>query len=305
MELSNLLNPKLIFLDQQFENFSHVLTFISEQFSKETKIPAETICEHLIKREKQGITFVGNRLSLPHARFENLNQVIALFIRMKSEISVRVGNHSEKIKYVFAVLAPEKKASLYLKTISTIIQLVKEDAYVLDNATSPVHLIQSLQAKQMHIPEQLLASDLICTQACVEVSTTLSEAVNVMRQNNTTFIPACDDSGILQGVVDIVDLFRATFPENVALLNTVSSLQSLGNTAFDPIHDFWVNEEKKTVKDIMRPYDTYTVFEDANYVDVVFLMTKFHYHHLIVIDKEKKVKGIIDTGALIHKMIRL
>ena len=54
----------------------------------------------------------------------------------------------------------------------------------------------------------------------------------------------------------------------------------------------------------MKDYKTYIVNENASYIEIVFIMTEYHYKYLVVVDDLMEVKGVIDIYDVVHKMIR-
>ena len=308
MKLSSMLNKKLIFLDHQFNTYQDIIQFVADKFAEKVYISSEDIKEALMRRENLGTTFLGHFLALPHGYLDKIDDIHLLFIRLNNQMTVTYDNKKNRIKYIFAVLTSTKKAQIYLKVLSAVAQLVTTNSYVLDNAKNATDLIETLDNKQFLVDEHLTAKNLIISKVTIDRGETVAIAVDKMKKDNITFLPVTDNNGKLQGIIDLADIFAATFKtEEISSdrLTLIHDLRSARDLIFEPIQHFWENEQKHLVGEIMRSSDTYTVDENANYTDIVFLMTKYHHRNLIVIDNEKYVKGLIDTDDIVHKMIRV
>jgi PTS system nitrogen regulatory IIA component len=308
MKLSSLLDKRLVFLDYHFESYVQIIDFVTQQMSKVTMLSSSVIKDSLMKRENLGTTFLGHQLALPHGYVDNINEIVVLFIRLDKELTVTYDFQQNTIKYVFSIITSKKKAPLYLKVLSSIAQLVTTETHLLSNAKSPSNFLELLDQKQLMVEETMKAHDLISSRVWVSEKDTISHAVDLMKKHNLTFLPVTDNLNKLIGIIDLADLFSAIYPseslskESFSLLKSMDSADKL---LFEPIKNFWENEERHFVGNVMRSFNTYTIDESASYVEIVFLMTKYHHRYLIVTDQSDIVQGIIDTGDVIHKMIRV
>ncbi len=307
MKLSSMLDKRLIFLDHQFNSYQEIIQFISDKFSETVYIHSIDIKEALMRRENLGTTFLGHNLALPHGYLNKIDEIHIMFIRLRDQMYVTYDNKQNKIKYVFAVLTSTKKAQTYLKVLSSIAQLVTTNSYVLDNAKSATDLIEMMDSKEFLVDENLTAKNLIKSKAIIDEKVTIAVAVDKMKREKITFLPVVNSREELMGVIDLADIFSATFKSQTfeSDLSMLHDLRSAGDLLFEPIQHFWENEQKHYVSEIMRSAETFTINENANYTDIVFLMTKHHHRNLIVIDSQNHVKGIIDTDDIVHKMIRV
>jgi CBS domain-containing protein len=158
------------------------------------------------------------------------------------------------------------------------------------------------------VDEHLTAKDIMIAKISIDSNETISCAVDIMKKKSITFLPVVNNKNELLGIIDLADIFSATFKkESISpdVLSLIHDLKSSNDLIFEPIQHFWENEEKHIVGEILRDSSTYTVNENASYTDIVFLMTKYHHRYLVVIDNEKQVKGLIDTDDIVHKMIRI
>lgn len=307
MKLSSLLDPRLIFLDYHFDSYHQIIDFVAERISRATTLSAGTVKESLMKRENIGTTFLGHQLALPHGYVDNLDEILVLFIRLDRVLNVSYDYRETTVKYVFAIITSKEKAQLYLKVLSAIAQLVTTNAHILDNARTPGDLIDTIDEKQLFVDEVLKARDLICCRAMIWKKESITHAIDKMKKENVTFLPVVEEDNRICGVVDLTDLFSAVFPDEKITSGSLSLLRDLGETRdmlVEPVKQYWQNQEHHLAGDIMKSHDTYVVNENASYIEIVFIMTQHHYKYLIVVDDLQRVIGIIDTGDVVHKMIR-
>jgi nitrogen PTS system EIIA component len=308
VNLSSILNKKLIFLDRHFDSYQEIIQFVSDKFSESVYIPSSEIKEALMRRENLGTTFLGHFLALPHGYLNTIDDIHILFIRLDLPMNVTYDYKQNKIKYIFAILTSTKKAQTYLKVLSAVAQLVTTNSYVLDNAKTATELIDNIESKQFLVDEHLTATNLIKSKVTINSNETVASAVDIMKRENITFLPVVNTMGELLGIIDLADIFSATFKSETIspdMLSLIHDLKSTNELIFEPIQHFWENENKHIVGEILRDPGSFTVDENATYTDIVFLMTKHHHRYLVVVDNDKHVKGIIDTDDIVHKMIRV
>jgi len=307
MRFEALLDNRLVFLDRSFASYTDIIAFAADRMADVTGLPRQVVHDALTKREGLGTTFLGHRLALPHGYVDGIRDIVVLFIRLPGPMAVTAQERSETVRYVFAILSSKAKAQLYLKVLSAIAQLVVNASHLLDGATSPEALIQSIGSRQITVDEQVTARDLISCFVTVQADATVAAAVDLMGRHEITLLPVVDGAGVLQGIVDLADLFRATLPEGaggadgLGLLSDVSDTRSI---IIEPLRAFWENEEKRRVRDVMRAADTYVVEESAGYRAAVLLMTAHHHRYLVVVGPGNVARGVIDTSDLIRKAIR-
>ena len=78
----------------------------------------------LIEREKLGSTGLGNEIAIPHAKLDEIDDIIIL-IAISSEGIDFDAVDGKKVKIIFLVLASSNKLNLHLKTLARISRLIK------------------------------------------------------------------------------------------------------------------------------------------------------------------------------------
>ncbi len=83
----------------------------------------------LTERERISPTAIGKGVLLPHIRLENLDKDYLFFFRLRKGITYKTPDSAE-IRLVFLILSPLDKKTEYLRLISSIVKMVKnQDLY--------------------------------------------------------------------------------------------------------------------------------------------------------------------------------
>ena len=215
MKLSSILDKRLVFLDYRCDSYNEIIDSIVEKLASFSGIDAADIRNAILKREHHGTTYLGHRLLLPHGYIDGVPDVTVLFMRLEKEISVIIEDRRRTIKYIFAVITSKQKAQLYLKVLKTIAYVVTNCTHILENASSADDLLIDLDAKAVEVDDTVTARALISCDVSVRNTDTVLLAVRRMESSGVTILPVVDKGGKLAGIVDLADLFTATYPQRM------------------------------------------------------------------------------------------
>ena len=104
-----------------FRDLSHIL-------SEEIGIPAGRIEQALCERERLGSTALGQGVALPHARVPLLRRIYLSIARAPKGLDFESPD-GEPVYLIFTVLAPEEVSDLYLRCLSHLARMLKQDAF--------------------------------------------------------------------------------------------------------------------------------------------------------------------------------
>ena len=308
MKLSSDLDKRLVFLDRSFESYAEILDFVAATMAPFAHIGTDELREAIIRRENQGTTYIGHRLILPHGYVDSVQDLVMLFIRLERELTVIIDNRRRVVKYVFAVITSSHKAQLYLKVLKAIAFLVTNHTHVLDNAKNADDLLRDMDQKGEEVDDVLTARELISCEASVGADDPVLLAVKRMESNGLTLLPVVNAAGVLEGVVDLADLFTATYPQRMVDPESLWLLYDMGSARdrlLEPVKKQWEKENQTAVKLVMKSGEPYCIDASAQYNEIVNHMTKHRNRFVVVIDAQKKVLGLIDSGDLVHRMIKV
>lgn len=80
----------------------------------------EAFSEKIFAREELGTTGIGRRVAVPHARCEEIKEIIFVVALLKNSVKDYLTPDSENPKLIILVGAPKSKNSEYLKLLSNI-----------------------------------------------------------------------------------------------------------------------------------------------------------------------------------------
>ena len=84
--------------------------------------------EVLLEREKLGSTGIGDGVAIPHAKFNDIKNLIAAFGRSRKGVNFEsLDNKPAHLFFLF--LAPENSATLHLKILARISRLLKKPTF--------------------------------------------------------------------------------------------------------------------------------------------------------------------------------
>lgn len=126
MEMAEITSPRSIFLGVEAGSVKRVLQLIAEQASAITGLSPLTLLEGLIDREKLGSTSLGAGVSIPHARYDGLDSVFGLFMRLTYPVDVAASD-GKPADMFFAILAPSDKQADHARLLSRVTRLLSDE----------------------------------------------------------------------------------------------------------------------------------------------------------------------------------
>lgn len=297
MQFHKYVSEDRIFLDREFKTIQEVLEFLSEEFSKDLGLKKEKVLDLLEDRERLSSTWIGNGTLLPHNHSTEIKGISIIFIRCSKPLVLDDGN---QVKYIFSILTSGEKQDLYLGILQGIGKLIREQSTELDACQKPSELIDILSKSSNSMGEPLTAADLARYWPRAKDTDSLSVAVDQMKRHNIYFLPVYSGkTGKICGVLDLLDLLKAGFPDYVFKLSSLSVLKE-----FQPIDYFWKNEANLKIGDFLRDYRPYLIRGSITYPEIFFMMIKGNRRHLLVVDGNDEMIGVINPNEIINKMLR-
>ena len=129
---------------------SAVLDKLSDEVCRTYRLDRNAILRALAEREKQGSTFLGRDIAVPHVRVESLTTpVLAVGIVGKGIFNWKA---EEPIRIVFLLLSPTTRADVHVRMLGRLSRLAQNDLLMqqLRNITLPedaINLLASYEAK--------------------------------------------------------------------------------------------------------------------------------------------------------------
>jgi fructose-specific phosphotransferase system IIA component len=126
MKVLDFLDDKCIITDIKGKNKKEVVTELIEILAKEKRIKdADSVVEAIMKRESIGSTGIGQGVALPHAKCEDVSDIVAALGISRMGVDFD-SLDDEPVHIVFLMIAPPKSVSEHLKALAKISRLLKD-----------------------------------------------------------------------------------------------------------------------------------------------------------------------------------
>jgi fructose-specific phosphotransferase system IIA component len=128
LRLIDYLNKNLIFLDIEAQNRDDALSqIIHMMYDNHAIADANQFLSEVQKRESLGSTAIGTGFALPHARTQNVNQIVVAIARLKKGVDFGAED-KEDIKVIFLLGTPVNSVGEYLKVLARISKLLRQNS---------------------------------------------------------------------------------------------------------------------------------------------------------------------------------
>ena len=129
MELSKILVPTAVRVVGQFTSKKRLFQELAEITAQVHGLPAALVLDGLQERETLGPTGVGHGIALPHARLEDLERIVGLFIRLEKPLDYDSVDR-QPVDLVFGLLAPKDSGVDHLKALALVSRTMRDPAVV-------------------------------------------------------------------------------------------------------------------------------------------------------------------------------
>jgi len=299
MKLRSILNPDLIFINEALSDYDQILDFLSEKFAGVVQLDKDFIKEKLVNREKLSSTYLGQQTAFPHEKFDDFDNIIIAFIKLAAPITIDVNGTPQTLKYVFSALATRQSPQLYLNVLSTISTLILKNYELLDEVQSREDFLNKVDALNLYIGDFLNAGFFVHEHPVINENQYLSEALDLMKEHQVSYLPVVDDNLRLVGTLDLSGLLKTCFPEYALRFDDFSFLED-----FEPLKSIWKQEFTFKVKDHMDQPKHLIVPEDTSHIEVLFLFAKYRQSHVVVVNADEQVVGVISNNDVLNKLLR-
>jgi PTS system nitrogen regulatory IIA component len=127
MKISEILNKDFIIADLAGKDKASILLELTNFLESHGAIKnKEVLHSALIEREKLGSTGIGENVAIPHAKSEELDQILTLFGRSKEGIDFD-SLDKKPVHFVCLVVAPAHSTGHHLKALARISRLLKNE----------------------------------------------------------------------------------------------------------------------------------------------------------------------------------
>lgn len=129
MELSQILAPGAVRIISHLTSKKRLFQEIGEMMAAVHGLNASVAVDGIQERESLGPTGVGHGIALPHARLQELDRIIGVFLRLEKPLDYDSVDR-QPIDLVFALFAPKDSGVDHLKALALVSRTMRDAAVV-------------------------------------------------------------------------------------------------------------------------------------------------------------------------------
>lgn len=299
MKLVHLLHPKRVVLGLDAEALSQAIRkLVPLVVYERPEANQERLVEQVLERERLVSTMVGRGFALPHARSEEVSELVVgvgVFPKGLRDVTP----DGEAVKVIFLLLEPKRVSKLYLKTLGVLARLARMPGILekLIAPATPEEFMATIDQTGLVVTERLCAGDIARQMEPVRLGMTLKQVADLFFRNDILTLPILDEEDKVMGVVRCSDLLHAAMPEYTRMIGGLRFLSE-----FEPFDRFLHEEDRMPVDSVMSR-DYVQVEEDASIVEVTSLLLH-HKENALVVTKEGNYVGMVSLRDIITKVMR-
>lgn len=128
MKITDILKKDFVIADLAGSDKKDVLEELSEFLEKKGAVKSkETLHTALADREKLGSTGIGENVAIPHAKLDEIDQIITLFGRSVKGVDFE-SLDKKPVHFVCLVIAPANSTGQHLKALARISRILKSSS---------------------------------------------------------------------------------------------------------------------------------------------------------------------------------
>ena len=125
MEFSELLKPEAVKVLNAVSSKKRLMQDISDLSAQAYGLNADDVLDAMLAREALGPTGVGHGIALPHARLNNLDGVLGVFLLLDKPIDFGSVDR-QPVDIAFALFAPEEAGVDHLKALALVSRTLRD-----------------------------------------------------------------------------------------------------------------------------------------------------------------------------------
>ena len=129
MELSKLISPGAVRVVGQLTSKKRLFQELGEMVAAAYGLSAASAIDGLQERESLGPTGVGHGIALPHARLEDLDRIVGVFIRLEKPLDYDSVDR-QPVDLIFGLFAPKDSGVDHLKALALVSRTMRDQAVV-------------------------------------------------------------------------------------------------------------------------------------------------------------------------------
>lgn len=254
-----------------------------------------------LKEREDSIQMPYDRIALPHHRSSEFHDLFLAVGLPEKPVKLKDYDSSPSQFILLSLISPST-SGVYLKSLAAFSRYLLKPGNLekLCGATSPEEFIAILDADKVELKGEITAEDVMLTvYPSVTVDTPLSHALDLLTRENIDQVPVVDAAGRLCGVLDATEMLRNNIPSYMMMMNNLKFL-----TSFEPFEKIFKEEEQNVTVDKVMRQPLAEASPDTPLIQLTITLAKKEAPNIYVIDKDRRLLGLVSVRQLIHKVLR-
>lgn len=300
MKLASLLDPELIDVDIKATSLPDVVdSLLGRIAAKRVPFDSKSVQNAVLERETLASTAIGNGFAVPHARTDEVDELVIGVGISRQGIDLESPDHQPTSIFVL-ILMPMSAPTHYLQTLSAVARFAQMPDMLrsLMEAEDGNDVVELFFDANIEVAGKLQVMD-IASENIVTIAPedTLRDAANMFFKHRISGLPVVGEGGVLHGEITDTDLLKFAMPNYQSLLANLAELPEA-----EPLEELLAEEDKIAVKKVMTS-PMASVNPDSTITEVVALMLFKRARRVAVVD-EGRLVGIISARDIIDKIVR-
>jgi mannitol/fructose-specific phosphotransferase system IIA component (Ntr-type) len=286
----------MILWEEDIQNIEDLYEKVSSMISAKHKIKQSDIKEAFIKRDELGYMVFPDKSVIPHGRIENFDDIIIVIVKTTKPILIS----KDYADIFYCILTSNSGSNRYLRTLASFAKISSEHSENIRKCTNGAELMAYIEKCALELDNVIQIKDIVSGDVhTVKMNDTIETVADLMKKHNIIFLPVVDDKNHYLGKIDVLDVIKIIYPEYMNLISDISFLKNL--RAFE---EFENDVKNTTVADHYKKADKKIINQNENAVEVGYILSKNNWHHITVIDDEKKVVAVLSTRSFLNNILR-
>jgi len=130
MRLTECIRPEPVLADVETGTLEELITSFAGMICQATpSLECDALFTKLLQREKEMSTGMENRVAIPHAIVEGIDEPVCLVARLAEPLSIETLD-GQPIRIMFVLVSPPQSISVHIRTLARIARLCSAEGFV-------------------------------------------------------------------------------------------------------------------------------------------------------------------------------
>jgi CBS domain-containing protein len=298
MKLASYLDPRLVITDGSFQSKDGAIGLLVDLLGAGYgfELDRQTLGLAVQAREAQGGTTFKTGIAIPHARLDNLEDLLIAVAVPRTPFE----SDGFLVRMVVLLVTSRTSSSVYLNTLAAFLKISQDEGLFgrLLAAEDGESFVDILRTADIQVKKELTVADIMSpVPISVFPETSLRELVDIFYEKHIAYAPVVDRDGRFVGEVNIHDVIREGIPEYARQIGNLSFLSS-----FEPFEELLRRDSEIPVGKVMRE-PVYRLAAGAAVLEASFALVQHRRRHIPVVDGDTLV-GVVSYMDILNKILR-